>query len=177
MRPRGVVAGVLAWAALACGGGPATPPPGTPAVQPPPPEQAPAPQARATDAVSAAAAASPQDSAAADSSARTGLLREMFAYRGGGRDPFRSLLASGAVRPLFGDLRLMAVVYDPRYPARSVAVLRDVSVNKRYDVRVDDALGRMRVVEIRPQEVVLSIEEFGVEQQQTLTLKKQEGVP
>ena len=61
--------------------------------------------------------------------------------------------------------------------ARSVAVLRDVSVNKRYDVRVDDELGRMRVVEIRPREVVLSIEEFGVEQQQTLPLKKQEGVP
>ena len=104
-------------------------------------------------------------------------MREAFAYSGGGRDPFRSLLASGAVRPMIGDLRLMAVVYDPRYPARSVAVLRDVSVNKRYDVRVDDELGRMRVVEIRPREVVLSIEEFGVEQQQTLTLKKQEGVP
>ncbi|MGE5290864.1 MAG: hypothetical protein ACM3ML_27455 [Micromonosporaceae bacterium] len=171
-----MLVGMLAWALLACGGAPPGPPPGTPAVQPPPPGQAPAPAARNT---STAAAAAPQarDTAAPDSSARTGLVREVFGYRGGGRDPFRSLLASGAVRPLIGDLRLMAVVYDPRYPARSVAVLRDVSVNKRYDVRVDDELGRMRVVEIRPQEVVLSIEEFGVEQQQTLTLKKQEGVP
>jgi hypothetical protein len=169
MTPRTLAAAMLAWGVLACGGGTPAPRRGTPAAQQPAPSQAPA--AAATQAAAA------QDSAAADSSARTGLVREVFAYRGGGRDPFRSLLASGAVRPLIGDLRLMAVVYDPRYPARSVAVLRDVSVNKRYDVRVDDELGRMRVVEIRPQEVVLSIEEFGVEQQQTLTLKKQEGVP
>jgi hypothetical protein len=174
MRPRAVLAGMLAWAALACGGGAPAPRPGAPAAQPAAPSQAPAAGARAAGATTETAA---QDSAAADSAARTGLVREAFGYRGGGRDPFRSLLASGAVRPLIGDLRLMAVVYDPRYPARSVAVLRDVSVNKRYDVRVDDELGRMRVVEIRPQEVVLAIEEFGVEQQQTLTLKKQEGVP
>ena len=172
MTHRTVVAGMLAWAALACGGGPPAPPPGTPATQPAPPEQAAAKPAPGAPAVTGV-----RDSAATDSASRTGLVREVFAYRGGGRDPFRSLLASGAVRPLIGDLRLMAVVYDPRYPARSVAVLRDVSVNKRYDVRVDDELGRMRVVEIRPREVVLSIEEFGVEQQQTLTLKKQEGVP
>jgi uncharacterized membrane protein len=86
------------------------------------------------------------------------------------------LLTSGDVRPLPQDLRLMEVVYDPRYPARSVAVLRDVSVNKQYVVRVDDELGRMRVVEIRPTEIVLSVEEF-VERQLTLALKKQEGVP
>ena len=173
MTPRTLIGGMAAWAALACGGGAPTPPPGTPAVQPPPPGQAaPAPAGkRAQGAVAA------KDTAAADSSAQTGLVREVFSYSGGGRDPFRSLLASGAVRPMFSDLRLMAVVYDPRYPARSVAVLRDVSVNKRYDVRVDDELGRMRVVEIRPQEVVLSIEEFGVAQQQTLTLRKPEGVP
>jgi hypothetical protein len=180
MRPHALVAGMLAWGLLACGGGPPAPPPGTPAVQPGSPGQAPATAARPAGTPvgsGAAVAAAPQDSATADSSARTGLMREVFGYSGGGRDPFRSLLESGAVRPLIGDLRLMAVVYDPRYPARSVAVLRDVSVNKRYDVRVDDELGRMRVVEIRPQEVVLSIEEFGVEQQQTLTLRKQEGVP
>jgi hypothetical protein len=163
---------LLASMALACGGTPAVPPPGTPATQPPPPGQQP--QGVAT---SQSTSQPPLDSAAADSAARTGLVREVFAYSGGGRDPFRSLIASGAVRPLFEDLRLMAVVYDPRYPARSVAVLRDVSVNKRYDVRVDDELGRMRVIEIRPREIVLSVEEFGVERQQTLSLKKQEGVP
>jgi hypothetical protein len=90
----------------------------------------------------------------------------------------QSLLTSGEIRPLLEDLRLTTVVYDPRYPARSVAVLRDVSVGKRYDVRVDDELGRMRVVAIRPTEVVLTVEEFGQARQVTLALpKRQEGIP
>jgi hypothetical protein len=87
-------------------------------------------------------------------------------------------LTSGAVRPLLEDLRVMAILYDASYPARSVAILRDTTTKKRYDVRVDDELGRLRVVAIRPNEVVFSIEEFGVERQVTLALRRrQEGVP
>jgi hypothetical protein len=170
MTPR-VLAGALMAMGLACGGGADAPAPGTPATQPQPAGTAPA----------AAQAPARTDSAAAapDTTAnRTGLVREVFGYRSGGRDPFRSLLTSGDIRPLLSDLRLTTVVYDPRYPARSVAVLRDVSVNKRYDVRVDDALGHMRVIEIRPTEVVLAVEEFGQERQVTLALpKRQEGIP
>jgi hypothetical protein len=149
---------------LACGGGEDTPPPVTPAT----PAGGPAPEG-----------AAPQDTQVTDSAraAGTELSREVFAYRGSGRDPFRSLLASGEVRPLFEDLRLMAVVYDARYPARSVAVLRDVSVGKRYDVRVDDELGRLRVVEIRENEVVFTLEEFGVARQVSLVLRRAEGIP
>ena len=167
MTPRAIVGGLVA-VVLACGGEEA-PPPGTPASQQP--QTAPA-----ATAVQAPAGA---DSAARDTTAnRTGLVREVFAYRSAGRDPLRSLLSSGDIRPLLEDLRLTTVVYDPRYPARSVAVLRDVSTTKRYDVRVDDALGHMRVVEIRPTEVVLTVEEFGQERQVTLALpKKQEGIP
>ncbi len=159
----------LAALVLACGGNQQAPAPGTPAEPPPPPGT---PQA-------AAQAQPAPDSTAQDTAAnRTGLVREVFAYRSGGRDPLRSLLSSGEVRPLLEDLRLTTVVYDPRYPARSVAVFRDVSVNKRYDVRVDDELGHMRVIEIRPTEVVLTVEEFGTERQVTLALpKKQEGIP
>ncbi len=165
---RRMVGSALAALMLACGGNQA-PAPGTPAEQPAAPGTA---QAQAE------AQAAP-DSAAQDTTAnRTGLVREVFAYRSGGRDPFRSLLTSGDIRPLLEDLRLTTVVYDPRYPARSVAVLRDVSVNKRYDVRVDDELGHMRVLEIRPTEVVLAVEEYGAERQVTLALpKKQEGIP
>ncbi|MBI3982313.1 MAG: hypothetical protein HY337_05335 [Gemmatimonadetes bacterium] len=150
---------------VACGGDEAGPAPGTPAVELPPP--------------TATAPATPQDSAVADTAGqKTGLSREVFSYRGSGRDPFQSLLASGEVRPLFEDLRLVAVVYDARYPARSVAVLRDVSVNKRYDVRVDDELGRLRVVEIRRDEVIFMLEEFGVARQVNLVLRRpQEGIP
>jgi len=155
----------LAWG---CGGS------GAPAPSPP------AQQAAAPAAAPTPAPAQPVgDSAAQDTMAgRTGLVRELFAYRGAGRDPMQSLLTSGEIRPLLEDLRLTTVVYDPRYPARSVAVLRDVSVGKRYDVRVDDELGRMRVVEIRPREVVLTVEEFGQARQVTLALpKRQEGIP
>lgn len=149
---------------LACGGGDAPPPP--PVADAPPSE---------------AVAGAPSDTTAVDSvSAQqsTGLVREVFSYRGAGRDPFQSLLVSGEIRPLIEDLRLMTVVYDARYPARSVAVLRDVSVSKRYDVRVDDELGRLRVIEIRPDEVVFLIEEFGVQRQVSLAVRRrQEGVP
>ena len=171
MTPR-LPLGALVALLLACGGGDNAPAPGTPA-----PQQPPAPAA-APAATQAGGQPAP-DSAARDTTAnRTGLVREVFAYRSGGRDPLRSLLTSGDIRPLLSDLRLTTVVYDPRYPARSVAVLRDVSTTKRYDVRVDDALGHMRVVEIRPTEVVLSVEEFGQERQVTLALpKKQEGIP
>ena len=166
--PRWIL-GALVAMALACGGGEEAPAPGTPAPQQP---------AAGTPAAEAPAPAA-SDSTAQDTTAnRTGLVREVFAYRSGGRDPLRSLLTSGDIRPLLSDLRLTTVVYDPRYPARSVAVLRDVSTTKRYDVRVDDALGHMRVVEIRPTEVVLSVEEFGQERQVTLALpKRQEGIP
>jgi hypothetical protein len=164
--PRLVMSALVALA-LACGGGGEAPAPGTPGQQP------------ATPAAAPAAAQGGADTAAQDTTAgRTGLVREVFAYRGAGRDPLQSLLTSGDIRPLLEDLRLTTVVYDPRYPARSVAVLRDVSVGKRYDVRVDDELGRMRVVEIRPTEVVLTVEEFGQARQVTLGLpKKQEGIP
>lgn len=168
MTPR-LIVGTLVALALACGGGEDAPAPGTPAAQ----------QPAAGTPAAAAPAANDSTAATQDTTAnRTGLVREVFAYRSGGRDPLRSLLTSGDIRPLLSDLRLTTVVYDPRYPARSVAVLRDVSTTKRYDVRVDDALGHMRVVEIRPTEVVLSVEEFGQERQVTLALpKRQEGIP
>lgn len=153
---------------MACGGEEA-PPPGAPAAVPPPAQPA---------AAEAASQAQPAATDTAAASQGTGLLREVFSYRGSGRDPFRSLLTTGAVRPLLEDLRVMAIVYDAAYPARSVAILRDTTTKKRYDVRVDDELGRLRVVAIRPNEVVFSIEEFGVERQVTLALRRrQEGVP
>ena len=169
----------LVVAALACGGNEAAaPPPGTPAEQPPAPGATPAGAPAAAAAATVPAVPAAPEGAAQDTTAnRTGLVREVFAYRSGGRDPLQSLLASGDIRPLLDDLRLTTVVYDARYPARSVAVLRDVSVNKRYDVRVDDELGRLRVIEIRPREVLFSLEEFGVVRQVTLALAKQEGIP
>jgi len=101
------------------------------------------------------------------------LVREVFSYEGAGRDPFVSLLKSGDVRPLISDL----IVYDARYPARSVAVLRDITNGKRYRARVGEVFGRLRVTQIRPREVVFTVQEYGYERQQTLSLAKQEETP
>ena len=110
--------------------------------------------------------------------AQTDLMREVFSYRGSGRDPFMSLLQSDDVRPLIEDLRISSIVYDPRYPTASVAVLRDTIANQAYSVRVGDELGRLRVAEILPGEIVLIVTEFGSERQETLRQRQtQERTP
>ncbi len=76
----------------------------------------------------------PDSTARPDSAAAMTLVREVFAYEGGGRDPFLSLLKTGDIRPLLTDLKLVGVYYDGRYPVRSVAVMRDVTNNKVYRV-------------------------------------------
>ncbi len=111
------------------------------------------------------AAAAKPDSAKRDSTAPPVLVREVFSYEGGGRDPFLSLLKSGDIRPLLSDLRLVGVYYDGRYPARSVAVLRDVTNSS------------LKATTIRPREIVFTVQEFGFERQESLQLAKQEVTP
>jgi hypothetical protein len=106
----------------------------------------------------------------------TELMREVFSYRGATRDPFISLLESGDVRPLVQDLRITSITFDPRYPAASVAVLRDTIVNRSYALRVGDEVGRIRVAEITPGQVVIIVSEFGSERQVVLRQRRrQEG--
>jgi hypothetical protein len=126
-------------------------------------------------ALAATAAAQERDSAAAP--APQSLIREVFAYEGGGRDPFMSLLKSGDVRPLISDLKLTTVVYDGRFASRSVAVLRDITNRHIYRVKTGDIVGRLKVTQIRPREVVFTVQEFGFERQETLSLAKQEETP
>jgi len=116
------------------------------------------------------------DTAKHDSAAVT-LLREQFAYEGGGRDPFVSLLSSGDIRPMLTDLKLVGIYYDQRYPVRSVAVLRDVTNGKRYRAKAGDVMGRLKVTQIRPREIVFTVQEFGFERQESLQLAKQEEMP
>jgi hypothetical protein len=142
----------------ACGGGeeppPASPPPAD--VQEPPP-------------------AADTASAAADTGGPTlELSREVFAYRGSGRDPFVSLLKSGGVRPLPQDLRVVGITFDPRYPQRSVAVLHDITDLRRFTVRPGDVVGRVRVVEVRATEVIAVVQEFGVDRQVVLPLRRRQ---
>lgn len=151
---------IAAAALLAACGGEEAPPPGTPAAQP---------SAGGQPAAGGAAPAQPQQDTA-QAGEETQLLRETFAYRGAGRDPFVSLLRSGDVRPLVDDLRVTTINYNIQYPGNSVAVLRDQSQGKRYTVRVGDRVGRLRIVQIRQKEVVVTYDEFGVERQEVLRL-------
>jgi hypothetical protein len=97
------------------------------------------------------------------------LLRETFTYQSENRrDPFLSLMRTGDLRPMVSDLRLVAVIYDPA--GRSVAILRDLQTKEQYRVKVGQTLGRMRVNQIRPQQVIFTIEEIGMTRQEALAM-------
>lgn len=98
------------------------------------------------------------------------LNREVFNYNGGGRrDPYKSLMSTSDVRPLVSDLRLTAVAFDPD-GNNSVAILRDSYSKQQYRIRVGQQLGRLRVSAIKQKSVQFTIEEFGFNRQETLTL-------
>lgn len=119
------------------------------------------------------------DSTRADSLRRlreTEVLRETYAYGGGARDPFRSVVREKGVGPELVDLQLVGILEDVRASARSVATFRDKRTGKRYTARTGDQLGRNRVMQIRGKDVTFSVFDFGVERRETLTLRKQEDV-
>jgi len=135
-------------------------------------------QAKRTPAAAAKPdSAKPKPDSVAAAATATALVREVFSYEGGGRDPFLSLLRSGDIRPLLSDLRLVGIYYDGRYPARSVAVLRDVTNSKVYRVKPGNIIGRLKATTIRPREIVFTVQEFGFERQESLQLAKQEVTP
>jgi len=111
-----------------------------------------------------AAAAAPADAGAQV------ISRETYSYQGAGRrDPFVSLMNTEELRPLFQDLKLVAIAFDAT-GRNSVAVLRDVTSREQYRVKVGQEIGRMRVASISEKSVVFGIEEFGYSRQQTLAM-------
>lgn len=152
--------------------------PSTPAAAKPATKPASAPQAKpaaapAKQAVAAKAAPAPAKAAPADSTKVT-FQREVFAYvRAGRRDPFASPIETGEIRPLVADLKVVGIIFDPA-GRNSVAVMRDMATQQQYRAKSGQLLGRARVVQIKPQEVVLSIEEYGFSRQETLKLNTQQ---
>jgi hypothetical protein len=103
------------------------------------------------------------------------VLRETFAYAGGTRDPFNSLINLKNSGPEIGDLDLVGVYLDLRTPSNNIVVLREKGANsKRHKMRVGDQLGRSRLTQIRARDAVFMIQDFGFERQETLSLRKQE---
>ena len=149
-------------------------------------EEPAAPKAAAPDSVrkpiapaesGAVAVATPVDSVAGgiEQDALTG--REHFSYSGGSRDPFVSLLATSNVGPELPDLLLVAIYYDTRNPNASVVLMREKIGTKKYNLRPGDRLGRLRVATVRPKDVTFTIDDFGTERQETVSLRKQEETP
>lgn len=98
------------------------------------------------------------------------IMRESFDYDGGGRrDPFFSLLGTSELRPTVADLRLVGILYDES-GRRPVAIMRDLQNNTQYRVTTGMTLGRMRVALIKRRAVIFSIEEFGLNRQDSLVL-------
>jgi hypothetical protein len=102
------------------------------------------------------------------------VMRETFAYAGGTRDPFASLINGSSAGPEIADLDLVGVYQDLRHSDNSIVVLREKTTAKRHKMRVGDQLGRARLVQIRPRDAVFTIRDFGFERQETLSLRKQE---
>lgn len=104
------------------------------------------------------------------------VLRETYAYGGGARDPFMSLINTKSAGPELVDLQLVAIYQDMRSSANSVVVLREKQSGKRHKLRTGDQIGRLRVAQVRAKDVVFTVEDFGFERQETLSLRKQEDV-
>jgi hypothetical protein len=103
------------------------------------------------------------------------VMRETFAYAGGTRDPFASLITKDDSSIEIGNLDLVGVYLDLRTPSNNVVVLREKGADgKRHKMRVGDQLGRSRLVQIRARDAVFMIADFGYERQETLSLRKQE---
>jgi hypothetical protein len=128
--------------------------------------------APATDSLTAMA-----DAALADSLRKAReieVMRETFAYTGGTRDPFNSLINLADAGPEIGDLELVGVYQNLQSPSSSIVVLREKVSAKRHKLRVGDQVGRARLMLIRPRDAVFTIQDFGYERQETLSLRKQE---
>ena len=102
------------------------------------------------------------------------VMRETVAYAGGTRDPFSSLINGSKDGPEIGDLDLVGVYQDLNTPSNSVVVLREKVSSKRHKLRVGDQVSRARLVQIRPRDAVFTIQDFGFQRQETLSLRKQE---
>lgn len=97
--------------------------------------------------------------------------REVFDYPGasGRRDPFRPLTDRDDTGPSFQDLKLQVILYLQGNPARSVASIQ--AGRKLHRVRRGDVIGNATVLDIGPQRVLFSVEDFGLRRQEVLQLK------
>jgi len=108
--------------------------------------------------------------ARAQDSSKVTFEREVFSYVSAGRrDPFASPIETGEIRPLIADLRVVGIIFDAS-GRNSVAVMRDMSTQEQYRVKAGQILGRAKVAQIKQNEVVMTINEYGFSRQESLKL-------
>jgi len=110
--------------------------------------------------------------------------REVFTYPTfQRRNPFRSLTGENQGGPRFEQLRLVGVIYSDD-PSASVAVVGTSTVEYSEDgstatvqpgqswyLKVGQSVGRIRIVEIHREQVVVEVEEFGLTEQKIMQLQ------
>ena len=104
----------------------------------------------------------------------TVILREVFSYSGASRDPFLSLVGTGSVGPAVTDLELAAIYFVAGNPGLTTAVLREKVSGRRHSVHTGQRIGRLYVASITEQDIWFTIDDFGVQRRESLTLRKQE---
>lgn len=104
----------------------------------------------------------------------TVILREVFSYGGASRDPFVSLVGSESSGPAVTDLELAAIYYVAGNAGLTTAVLREKVSGRRHTVRTGQRIGRLYVASITAQDIWFTIDDFGVQRRESLTLRKQE---
>lgn len=100
--------------------------------------------------------------------------RETFAYPAfPRRNPFTPLVGTGS-GPRFEAMSLSAIIYVAENSSGSMAILNAPGGSnggtRSARLHVGESWGNARVVQIRPAEVVLAVEEFGLIEQRTLQL-------
>lgn len=110
--------------------------------------------------------------------------REVFSYPSvQRRNPFRSLAGGNQGGPRYEQLRVVGIIYSDD-PSESVAVLGTSAVEYSDDastvtvqpgqswyLKVGQSVGNIRIVEIRREQVVVDVEEFGITEQKIMQLQ------
>jgi hypothetical protein len=102
------------------------------------------------------------------------LVRETYTYEGSQRDPFQPIVVAVERGPELADLRLVAILYDDRDPAGSIATFRDIGNDRRYTLAPGQRIGRISVVSVGRNNVKLRQDDFGTARDQTYALRKPE---
>jgi hypothetical protein len=110
--------------------------------------------------------------------------REVFTYPTfQRRNPFLALTADNQGGPRFEQLRLMGIIFS-EIPSESVAIIGTSTVNMSEDgatvtvldglswyLKVGQSIGNLRIVEVRRDQVVVEVEEFGLTEQKIMQLQ------